>query len=1640
MGLAVCHSQRQCRLRFASAVRVFVLFLLLRIGEATNPGPDDVFVLGAANPSGLRSKAPYVASHMVWAFSETHLCSKDVGSLNAGLKFAGSPFQPFLGGFPVPSSKSNAGTWKGVGVLSRTPVRRLPHDWPDEVSQSSRVLAFTTLLDDAWLTGGVVYGEPESHLYPNRLQHTEALLQSVIGSVCFLATGPRFVAGDWNVLNHELPAFQMLEQAGFRDLQDLAFDRWAVPPQATCKHRTRKDFCYISAELQALLVDVQVVWDVWPDHALLQGSFQRLKQCIPRDVWRSPSAFPWPKDWCVPDDLWGSLEGSPTERYAQLWQKFEQTAEKALPFVPGRHTKGRAQTRKLSKVQIGKFPPVKLARNGDFNPHFHGASFRHAQWVRQTRRLQAYVRHVQVHGSESNVARDVWAAIVRASGFHGGFAGWWEACPSKVFDAVRSLPSCPPSLECAQRIFETMVIEVRLLENQLKSSSKQYARLRRARNPNLIFSDIKDHPKNGVDFLLRPLKASVVDLDHACNAIVVEPPQPWVTTRPVFCNGSELSVIHAEEDCLWVESLNNIGPGMSVSQLLSTGSKEDLACAFLDAWKQRWDKHRNVPHERWSVILQFARDHLPRQQLQWDSLTVESLAHAIARRKRTSAKGLDGVSVLDLQSLPRSALSSFCLMFSEAESSGVWPCQLLEGKVSCLATNDAPACVMDYRPITVLGLLYRIWGSHHARLGIRAIDSILPSTLYGSRPSRYAGQVCSQLLWAVEDSIAKDVSLSGIFADIQKAFNCLPRFVIFEVAALVGIPLRILTAWAGALSDLGRRFQLGPNLTKAAYSVTGLPEGDGLSCLGMVLIDMLFHAWHLAFFPLCQPVSYVDGWTLITTDPSAMAGMFQCLDRFTKELDLQLDLKKTCAWSVTARGRKLLRGQGFSLVSSCRSLGAHVQFSRKHTNSTQQERVSSLMPMWNRLRLSACAYEHKVRALRAGAWPRGLHAITATTVAANTFQSLRSGAMKGLCADGSGCNAFLHLGLVETPHTDPQFWSIVQTFRMVRDCGIEEVVHSVLWSMVQGNSGFASNGISATLLTRVQTLGWHVDRMMLVDDFRPFSLFDVAIDELVWRMQWAWLKVVAAKVQHRPGLKDLQCVDPVRTRLWLQKLSPSDRACYRKILNGAHITQDGKHYCQEIDEDTCPYCACSDSRFHRFWQCDAFTDCRSSVAHDLWVALPQLPECVVSYGWSLRPSTFEEWFSLLAAIDVPAVPSWSAPQSDIVHLFTDGSCYNPQYPDARFAAWAIVVADPGHVEEPILLDSGCLPGVRQTSMRAELFAVFRAVRFAVLHHVPIMIWCDCQAVVNRLRRLISGGSIRINSPNADLWLRISNDLALLRQGMVAITKVAAHRSLHSAQKVFEEWCFLHNRFSDHAANRANMMRPSQFWDLLDRHVRACQLVDRWNGSIQSVLLRISQTVLRAEAPRPADVAPAAPDTVPDWTPLPPLKALPHKAVRWYGDALVRKIVSWFWDTLHGATGPVQWVAMSQLYIDFASASGEIGPLKLRKWCDGSEFPLQGLVTRPFRLRVRWFGKVLREVLRHSGADVVSSYVRPVGTMIAMFSSCIAIPWPVERLELIDAWILTHTDAPYRRQSKAIDQLPVPQRNKGFPAVVFTSCD
>ena len=146
-----------------------------------------------------------------------------------------------------------------------------------------------------------------------------------------------------------------------------------------------------------------------------------------------------------------------------------------------------------------------------------------------------------------------------------------------------------------------------------------------------------------------------------------------------------------------MNDVEGVSPSDVVSQLQRTGTKEDLEHAFAQAWRARWDRHRDVPPSRWNTILDFARKFLPRHQMSWECLSPQCLDQMIQSKQAKSACGLDGVSISDLKRMPGSVLSNFCDMFLEAETSGVWPPQLLMGKVVCLAKVEQPRDVMDYR-------------------------------------------------------------------------------------------------------------------------------------------------------------------------------------------------------------------------------------------------------------------------------------------------------------------------------------------------------------------------------------------------------------------------------------------------------------------------------------------------------------------------------------------------------------------------------------------------------------------------------------------------------------------------------------------------------------------------------------------------------------------------------------------------------------------------------------------------------------------------------------------------------------------------------------------------------------------------------
>lgn len=1647
-------------------VLVIVCLQFLHLGEATNPGPVQssdplLWHLGTFNPSGLNGKQQIIAEHLsygdIWAVSETHLSSRSMFAFKRGLQASKNPFKFVVAGHPTPlrPHSEHTGTWSGVAVLSQHPTRALPIDWPPDLFQSSRIQFVTTLCHDLWVTGAVVYGEPPGQLHPEAQLHTEVLLQHAVETLIHVP-GCRYIAGDFNFEQSQLEVFHTLESHGFRDLQDLAMARWGQCQRVTCKGTTRKDYCYISRELQDLLVSVCLEDDVWSDHSVLVGQFRGAKHVI-RHWWRVPQEFTWPEGYSrmTVDIDTNFSEGDPSQQYERLWHAIEQEAVNNLQGgnIIRPSQLGRAKTRQTIPRK-GPIVPVcvKPSRSGEIQPLFHGQSRQHAQWFRQLRRLQAFVRFSKAHPHDTEHAHGaaLWRSVLTARGFVPDFVTWWkDSCLTHLDGTPEECPLGPPSHATASAMYVSFTKEVRTLEQKLLHSRCQFAKERRREQANLIFRDIQKTPPDRLELLLGIQEAKIESVDPDTFMLTLSKPINLDVTKSCFVAGRERQLVQAEQTEVFVVDAEGITVGDKIVQTAHTGHVDDLLVLFQKEWSKRWDRHRHVPPSQWQQIIDFNARHLPKVECSYTPLSQQQLCSEIFRKKLKSATGPDGVSLQDLRSMPVAALQAHTAMLCRAEMDGSWPEQTLVGRVASLGKVDHPSKVSDFRPITVLSHIYRIWSGLRARDILGWLDEVCPAFLLGNRPSCMAAHSWSHIQWLVEMTFWQQTSLAGLTADIQKAFNHLPREVLMHACVVLNIPQPIIRAWSGALGSLCRRFQVRDSWGPAIYSSTGCPEGCAMSCIGMLLVDLMLHKWLTVQFPLCQPMSYVDDWQFVTKDPSELEGIHNSLVDFTEAVDLLLDRKKTFAWTLDSATRKSLRQKGLSVRKSAKALGAQMQFSRQHVAFVIHDRLKDLQPLWSRLRNSLSPYRLKVRAIKVAAWPRGLHGISAVCLGATRFVPLRSAAMKGLSAEGSGCNPMVHLGLVEEPLVDPQYWSVIATFRALRDCGTRESLQPLLQSVVLDDGRIPRGGPTRALLQRIQLLGWTVGAEGNVsDNWGSFSLFEISMQELEIRAEAAWAKVVAASVQYRPCFTGLVEVDAPSTRAFLATLSCSEQALFRKALNGASFTNDSQCYYSDSGSTICEYCGQDDSRFHRFWRCPVFEPYRQKVPLDVRERIEHLPACLTQAGWSLKPATLDAWWATLLDIAPPVVEATGfVPSRACYDLFTDGSCMFPKAKHYRIASWAVCLAGLGtNWDDSMVLQAGQLPGLMQSAFRAELYAVYVAVWWSRVHRKRVRIWSDCLGVVRRFKKLLkSGRQPKHGVAHYDLWVRIYEELQQLPPGDVEITKVAAHQQKELAESEFELWVVVNNLLADRAARLANLCRSPEFWKFYHHHVDEVTRTAEVGLMIQQVILDISKQVVQRERCHTADGSltreaeghdpPTVIAVTGTWQDFQIVSPLPWKLTQIFGFTVTSRVAAWLKQAMQSAEDggvPCRWIAFHQMYLDFQMATGDVGPIYDKGWIDTSRRPDIRLQPFPFRKRSSWFVRLLKRLVKASGGTLDVRVLRPHSTVFALHTASVWIAWPQQRLDWVEEWTCVRVSRSITRDGKLMDSLPVPTRDRRWP--------
>ena len=412
------------------------LILMFRVGEAANPGPlpkgHETWSFGIFNPSGLTSKLDHAAhlTGQVWVASETHLTKHGVDKFKQGIRSLGSPYGYVVAGSPcMPRSATDVGNFSGVLLMSQFPARPLVHDFPSNLHESGRMQVAGICLGSVWAQVGMMYGVPAGSKHAQPLYQSECILEALIDRVACQIVGPRIICGDFNFEPHELEQCQRLLALGFREIQDVASQKFGHNPVATSKGGRRLDQVWLSPELQASLESIKVEDHWWPDHSCVSGVFSTMSPAYMLDHWVMPRPFPWPSD-SFPCNCGWDTTIDPSIAYATFWHQVEQSAKDSLSLQRVSISNGQCGRGQTLATHPRRYclSPCKIGRAGDEHPQFTGLSLQHCRWFRQLRRLHALTRNLEKAGNshaQFEQRCNLWSAIRNASGFSGGFANWW---------------------------------------------------------------------------------------------------------------------------------------------------------------------------------------------------------------------------------------------------------------------------------------------------------------------------------------------------------------------------------------------------------------------------------------------------------------------------------------------------------------------------------------------------------------------------------------------------------------------------------------------------------------------------------------------------------------------------------------------------------------------------------------------------------------------------------------------------------------------------------------------------------------------------------------------------------------------------------------------------------------------------------------------------------------------------------------------------------------------------------------------------------------------------------------------------------------------------------------------------------------
>ena len=1551
-----------------------------RVGEATNPGPD--LWLGTANPTGMRNKESTLAALPpgIWGVTETHLSGINMRSVVGTLKREAVQQNrqlQCLPGAPLPlrARSQSTGTWAGVLTFADALLRNVQIHWPSQEFQLGRAQITQAWCGPFSILGACVYGWAKGPTWPQALRDTNRLFQVLVQEIALSRGGPRYIMGDFNHALQDIEGWKVLQDLGWKDSQDLANELWNQEHRFTCKGRTITDHVLISPELVKLVREVNT-WEWFADHSAL-GLRLELPCISPtQTVWTLPGEIPW-KD--IKYDQWYHEERQMEDRrrvplddrVTALATDYENSfAGHSDQFrqLPN-HLKGRCQ-RLYPELREAAPPLLKPSRPGEVQMSQETLGRAVQKWFMQLRRLQSLLHSVRADKQtvDAKLYRiELWAAIVRAKGFQGGFTKWWTERPTKAAGLCAELPAEPPQLHLLEAIFHDFEINYRKLEAWHARQRGQLLKAQYAKHTTKIFEVVKKEPKGGIHYLEKKIHTTVVSTDAGGGQITLDHAIPENAPITISSGGLSKPAHFLSDNTVQIDDEWLIQPDTAAEITCHYTTPQEIQTELGTFWQEKWWKDNPPQTAEWQRIMAFAEAYLPRGQSADTPLSLEAWTDINKRYGPHSAGGPDGLDRRDLTWSPPIFQQELVDILNTCEQECYWPKVWRKGFVHSLAKKEGAVHSNEFRPVIVYSMVYRSWSSARAKTFLQILSRHANEYQFGFLPGKEPAELWLATQAMIETGLQQKFNIAGFVTDIRKAFECLPREPVRMLAKHLGLPDQAVALWYEFLRVTERHFVVQGEIGPEHKSNSGFPEGCALSCCAMVLAGLALHQYMRVFSGMTLTLSFVDNIELLAEDAWNLQRSIICLQTWMDMWKLDLDTDKSFVWAIDPSQRQEVGALGWKTETGTKDLGAQMAYGSRKTVQVQKSRIASLDGLWPRLRRCLAPLWQKVQLIYIALWPKAFYGISVCTLGWGHIKTLRTTVMRTLGWAKAGANAGLRLGILNDPRLDPGFYQALQVLNTFRRLVIKQPGLQDQWeSYMQEYTGSTHQGPFAKLLEICHQLRWQIDTPHLRDRhgnvIRWLEMEDKAFLALL-REAWSWK--IWEEVQIRKDLGGLYGIDVQVLKSAKRKLLPHLRESISVLQDGTFVETRIHAKYDFTKETACQLCGQEDSLEHRCRLCPMMTEVYSKHQRILnrWDELSEAKRLRLLPSANPHLETFRRH---LSDREDHCVMSPLQHAHTHLHLFTDGSCYGGSIPEYALGAWAVISP-----QEDRCIAKGCLGGLSQSGDRAELKAAMAAVEISITADCPMTLWTDSTYAAEGILRLLRNPHDIPDISNHDYWLELQGLIIECRHE-IQVQHVPGHSNVPAVDNDPGDWAARWNDRADREAQLAQRLHADAwrcYHQLWSHHERELQDLHDLQGLHLDVCAHFAtkhqpeedETEDRGISPEDLMVERGCPDSP---NPLTGLDFTDQNAKLAMECVFGRRFVSWMMTWIQTLADDPNATMIKLTYLEMAIYVGKVGrdhlprvhPHKPNCWCDtnmtGAAEPTLGATLRCLRTFIK----------------------------------------------------------------------------------------